>query len=90
MYLSGNINNGLRAVSVGDITAIQSLADEYDNTATYAVGDIVSYGGLLYICSTAVTTAEDFDDTKWTETNMASYVQSLINSSITTALNTPV
>lgn len=90
LYLSGNINNGLRAVSVGDITAIQSLADEYDNTATYAVGDIVSYGGLLYICSTAVTTAEDFDDTKWTETNMASYVQSLINSSITTALNTPV
>ena len=36
--------------------AVASLADAFDTTATYAVGDLVMYNSLLYICSTAVTT----------------------------------
>lgn len=44
----------------------QNIAEEYDDTATYAVGDYVIYDGLLYKCDTAVTTAETFDPTKWT------------------------
>ena len=43
-----------------------NLADEYDNTQTYAVGDYVIYNGTLYKCTTAVAVAEDFDSTKWT------------------------
>lgn len=46
--------------------------EEYDETATYEVGDIVKYEGQLYICTTAVETPEDFDDTKWTETDVLS------------------
>lgn len=44
----------------------QNLAEAYDDTATYAVGDYVIYDGLLYKCDTAVATAETFDPTKWT------------------------
>ncbi len=44
----------------------QNIAEEYDDTATYAVGDYVIYNGLLYKCDTAVATAETFDPTKWT------------------------
>ena len=46
--------------------SIDSLtADTYDKTKTYAVNDIVIQDGLLYKCKTAVTTAEEFDNSKW-------------------------
>lgn len=46
---------------------LANFADEYDDTATYEVDDIVLYSGNLYKCTTAVTTAEAFDPTKWTQ-----------------------
>lgn len=50
-----------------------NFADEYDNTATYDVGDVVIYAGNLYKCETAVTTAETFDPTKWTQGKAADF-----------------
>lgn len=41
------------------------LADAYDSTATYAVGDWCIRNGKLYECITAIATAEPFDSTKW-------------------------
>lgn len=38
----------------------------YSASATYAVGAYATYNGLLYQCSAAVTSAEDFDSGKWT------------------------
>lgn len=46
------------------------VADAYDNTQTYTVGDIVIYNNTLYKCTTAVSTAEDFDSAKWTATTL--------------------
>ena len=46
--------------------ANQNIAEDYDETETYVVGDYVIYNGLLYKCVTAVATAETFDPTKWT------------------------
>ena len=42
------------------------IADPYDTAATYSVGDVVTYNGQRYRCTTAVTVAEPFDVTKWT------------------------
>ena len=47
--------------------ANQNLADEYDSTSTYAVDDFVMYESALYKCVTAVSSAEAFDPTKWTQ-----------------------
>lgn len=47
-----------------------SIANVYDNTATYSIGDIVVYNGDRYTCTTAVSTPEDFDSTKWTKVNI--------------------
>ena len=44
------------------------IAEDFDNTATYAVGDYCIYNGSLYKCTTAVTTAGDWDSSDWTET----------------------
>lgn len=51
--------------------AIGNMAAEYDDTATYAVGDFCIYSEVLYKCVTAVTVAEAFDSTKWTQTTAA-------------------
>ena len=47
-----------------------AIANVYDNTATYAVWDIVVYKGDRYVCQTAVATAEEFDSSKWTKVNI--------------------
>lgn len=41
------------------------VANEYDNTQTYAVGDLCLHNMQLYKCITAITVAEDFDSSKW-------------------------
>lgn len=47
------------------------FAPNYDNTATYAVGDLVTYYGKLYVCNTTITTAESWTSAHWTETNIS-------------------
>lgn len=42
-----------------------ALAGAYDATATYAVGDLRIYDGILYECTTEITTAEAWDATHW-------------------------
>jgi len=42
-----------------------NLADAYDETATYDLGDYAIYGGDLYKCTTAVTEPEEWNSTKW-------------------------
>ena len=55
-----------------DILTLQNVQgyDEYDETQTYAVGDYAIYNNIVYECTTAVTTAEPFDSTKWTATSI--------------------
>jgi len=42
-------------------------ADTYSASSTYAVGDIVTHGGLLYECNTAISTAEAWNSSHWTQ-----------------------
>ena len=59
-----------------------TLASEYDNTATYDVGDIVVYLGKLYVCNTQISVAEEWTSGHWTETNIVSSVLGLLNTGI--------
>lgn len=51
--------------------------DDYDNTQTYAVGAYCIYNNKLYKCTTAVSSAEDFDSSKWAEVNIKTMLNSL-------------
>lgn len=55
-----------------DILTLQNVQgyDKYDETQTYAVGDYAIYNNIVYECTTAVSTAEPFDSTKWTATSI--------------------
>lgn len=49
---------------------LANFAPVYNDTTTYSVDDVVTYNGILYKCTTAVTTAESFDSAKWTQTTI--------------------
>ena len=46
-----------------------SLSDEYNSAATYAVGDYCIYNNRLYKCTTAISTAEAWNPSHWTPTS---------------------
>ena len=51
--------------------AVASIAESFDTTVTYAVGDYVIYNNLLYVCSTAVTTPGAWTgSTNWSRTTI--------------------
>jgi len=54
-----------------------ALAGAYDATATYAVGDLCIYDGILYECTTAITTAEAWDAAHWKIGNFGEKVSDL-------------
>lgn len=60
-------NNKIDNLENQGITKFDSagVADPYVNGLTYSVGDIVTYNGQRYKCTTAVVAAEPFDADKW-------------------------
>ena len=53
------------------------VAEPYDSTETYAVGDHCIHDGNLYVCSTAIGTAEAWTAGHWTQILLGDEVQSI-------------
>lgn len=64
--LSGAVNEILDDIS----GFADNLADEYDATATYAVGDLCLHDNTLYRCNTAIATPEAWNSIHWTATSV--------------------
>ena len=62
--------------------ALSNIADTFDSTATYSVGDRVIYNAILYICSAAVTIPGAFDPVNWTRETIEEEINT-INSNLT-------
>lgn len=71
--------------SAADLTVLESLiealivgniASAYDSTVSYSVGDIVSYDGAVYQCTTATTGTWDASD--WSEVTTVDVLEALI------------
>lgn len=59
------------------LEAIKSMiAEEYDTSSAYAVGDLVWHENALYACTTA-TSAGAFNPSKWTQTDVATVLAAL-------------
>lgn len=54
-----------------------NFAGAYDSTATYSVGDYVVYEHNLYVCNTAISTAEQWTAAHWTQTDIGTVLESL-------------
>lgn len=44
---------------------VRNIAEEYNSSSPYVVGEYAIYSGTLYKCTTAVVSAEAFDPAKW-------------------------
>ena len=62
-------------IDQGVVTKV--IANKYNPTQTYDVGDYVINVDKLYKCITAVVEPEEFDNTKWENVKLANEVQSL-------------
>lgn len=58
--------------AINELHAINGYSyDAYDDTSTYAAGDLCIYNNALYKCTTAITTAEAWNANHWTATSIA-------------------
>lgn len=57
---------------------ISMLGSEYSVTSTYAVGDYCIYNGILYQCTTAIITPEEWDGSKWVQANLGDGIESKV------------
>ena len=72
-----NAESGIETAQETADAALAAFAPAYDNTAIYALGDLCVNEGVLYACSTAIDTAEDFDADHWTATTIAAVIAAL-------------
>lgn len=70
----GSITNAKLASSF--VTPGVALA--YSSSATYGVGDYVIYGGAMYRCTTAITTAEAWTAAHWTAVELGDDVSKVV------------
>lgn len=68
-----NLESRIASAFSDDADAIEdasglNFAEEYDPTSTYAVGDFCVHDGILYKCSTAISSAEPWTVAHWQRT----------------------
>ena len=69
-YLAAILEGG----SGADLSVI---APEYSAESTYAEGDLCTYDGKLYKANQGIDTAEEWDETHWTETTVSDEIVSI-------------
>lgn len=74
--MANKVLKSLTFPGLNDVYKIPQEADEYSTSATYAVGDYCIKDGVLYRCTTAITTAEAWTAGHWTATQLADEVTS--------------
>lgn len=75
LSLSGRVFS-LNDDTQGDLANIGDPS-AYDNTATYTVGDRCVYDGLWRVCTTDITTPEDFNSSHWTVDSASNEIDKL-------------
>ena len=72
-----NGTNTFNVMDGVDADPADFAAPEFSSSSTYAVGDNVTYNGKYYVCSTAVSTAGEWDSDDWTETTPGAQISTL-------------
>ncbi|MBR2246055.1 MAG: hypothetical protein IJ880_03365 [Bacilli bacterium] len=63
--------NGTIWQEFGDLDSLlRIIGNTYSSTSTYALGDYVIHSSALYKCTTAITTAEEWNGSHWTQTTI--------------------
>ena len=73
--LVGAINEVKSDLETAESNLKNIISDQYDNTATYKVGDYCIHDNVLYKCTTAIATAENWTAAHWTATTIAAEIK---------------
>lgn len=83
-WLSGgyaHFDNDSQCVEISDANVVKTgyindknLAADYDPTATYNVGDYCMYHNELFVCTTDITVAKEWNPSHWQRTSMSDIV----------------
>lgn len=57
--------------SAHSVLSARTIAPAYSASATYSVGDIVTYKGSLYRCKVEISIAEQWNDAHWVQITLA-------------------
>ena len=79
IYLHGVAYGGSDEASLAAI--LDDIAEEYDSSATYAVGDYCLRNAVLYRCNTAISVAEEWTAGHWTAVSISDELKGKINAS---------
>lgn len=69
------LNAAPKQLLQNDLVLAENQADEYDSSKTYSEGAIRRHNGKTYKCIDPVTTAEEFDPDKWSETTLGEAIE---------------
>ena len=61
------------------IKGYASIADEYDPSAKYTVGDCVTHDGLMYVCITSIQAPETWNAEHWNVTNVNEQIAGMMS-----------
>lgn len=64
--------------TIGGGVDLTNILTPYSNANTYVIDDLVYYNDYLYKCNTAVSTPEDFDSSKWTQTTITTELSTVL------------
>lgn len=76
-----NWQNGTTPINETNMNKIvqeDMITDAYSSSRTYAVGDYCIYGNTLYKCTTAITTAENWNSAHWTAVSVADEINARV------------
>ena len=79
----GYIENDGTISFVGYDQLNNNVAPPYSDQVTYEVGDVRIHEGVLYVCKTAIATAESFDSSKWDVVNLKALLDKKLSKSST-------
>lgn len=75
---AGNAATAAASADAKGAGAVASIADTFDATAVYSVGNYVMYNSLLYVCSVAITTPGPWTGSaNWTRTTVENIIPSI-------------
>ena len=61
----------------GTLALLQNLAPNFSTSSTYALNSLCVYNSVLYRCTTAITTAENWTPAHWTEAKVEDILAAL-------------
>lgn len=71
-----------KILSISDGVPLNVLAPGYSSAQTYAIGDLVTYQDVLYVCTAEISSSESFNSSHWSKTTVAEELSAILKAGV--------